>query len=83
MWLGRRDLSIAAVPLQHLDLVAVGIGDEEEPRQQRAVAVELDDLARRQPGRLEAACSAVEIVDREGEVAVAVAELIGLARGPC
>ena len=64
--------------LEHLDLVAVRVGDEEEAREQRAVAVELDDPARGEAGGLEAGVLGVEIVDDEGDVAVAVAEVVGL-----
>src|ERR1700722_1197673 len=63
----------AAVPLQHLDFVAVGIFDEEEARDQFSVLVELDDLARLEPFGLETAMLSVEVLDHEGDVAVAVA----------
>ena len=42
--------AVAAVPLQDLDLVAVGVLDEEEARHQAAVAVELLDRLRADPG---------------------------------
>ena len=71
------------MPLEHLDLVAVGVGDEEEAREQRAVPVELDELARGEARGLEARVLGVEVVDHEGEVAVAVAQRVGLGRGPC
>ena len=77
-WRGGGASAVSSVTLEHLDLVSVRVGDEEEAREQRAVAVELDDLARRQPGRLEAGVLGVEVVDDEGDVAVAVAERIGL-----
>ena len=76
-------LPVAAVALEDLDLVAVGVLDEEEPRHQRAVAVELLDVGGLQPELLEAPVLGVEIVDRERDVAVAVAVPIGLARAPC
>jgi hypothetical protein len=41
MWQTR--LMVAAVPLQHLDLVPVGVLHEKETRHQRAVAMELFD----------------------------------------
>jgi hypothetical protein len=65
-------------PLQDLDLVAVRILDEEKPRDQRPVALELDNVARRKPERADAVMLGVEIGDRDREMAVAVAELIGL-----
>ena len=64
--------------LQHLDLVAVGVLDEEEPRHQPAVAVELLDVRRVQPLLLEPSVLGVQVIHREGDVAVAVAMLIGL-----
>ena len=36
-----------------------------------------------EPGLGQAPVLGVEIVDAEGDVAVAVAELVGLGRGPC
>src|SRR5215470_18716042 len=71
-------LLVSSVPLQHLDLVAVGILQEEEPRHQSAVAVEFLDRVRGQPRRHQARMLAVEIVDREGDVAVAAAVTVGL-----
>ena len=53
---------IAAVPLQHLDLVAVRVLHEEEARQQLAVAVELDDVARVQTRGLEARVLEIEVM---------------------
>jgi hypothetical protein len=67
------------VALQHLDLVAVGVLDEEEPRHQPAVAVELLDLGGLQPELLEPPVLGVEVVDRERDVAVGVTVLVGLA----
>ena len=64
--------------LQHLDLVAVRVLDEEEPRHQRAVAVELLDVGGFEPLLLEPPVLGVEVGDRERDVAVAVAVLIGL-----
>jgi hypothetical protein len=67
-----------ATPLQDLDLVAVGILDEEEPGDANAIAVELDDLLRVEAERADAVMLAVEIGDRDGDVAVAVAKDVGL-----
>src|SRR5208282_841769 len=41
-----RELPVAPELLQHLNLISVGIFDEEESRDLLSVAVELDDLAR-------------------------------------
>src|SRR3954454_20928484 len=64
--------------LQYLDLVAVGIGDEEEAGEETALAHELLDRRRggAEPGH--AAMLAVEIVDHEGEMAIGLALRIGL-----
>ena len=56
-------LPVAAVALQHLDLVAVRILHEEEPRHQAAVAVELLDVGGLQPERSEPPVLGVEVVD--------------------
>jgi hypothetical protein len=66
------------VLLQDLDLVAVRVLDEKESRHQRAVAVELDDVAGFQPGRLEARMLGIEITDGKGDMAVAGAQVIRL-----
>ncbi len=71
------------MPLQHLDLVAVRVLHEEEARHQGAVAKELFDVGGLQAGFAKAAVLGVEIVDRKGDVAVAVAVPVGLRRGPC
>src|SRR5215813_14336591 len=42
-------LLVSSVPLQHLDLVAVGILQEEKPGHQRAIAVEFLDRIGREP----------------------------------
>src|SRR4051794_23722584 len=70
--------AVAAVPLQDLDLVAVRVLDEEEPRHQPAVAVELLDRLRGDAGLGQAPVLAVEVVHAEGDVAVAVAVRVGL-----
>src|SRR5262245_41007057 len=67
----------AAAPLQNLDLVAVRILDEEKSGEQAAVPVEFDDLARLEPRGLKARVLAVEIIDADGHMAVAVPQLVG------
>jgi hypothetical protein len=76
-------LTVAAVALQDLDLVPVRILDEKESRHQAAVSVKFLDVGGLQPEFLEAAVLGVEIVDRERDVAVAVAVLITASRDPC
>jgi hypothetical protein len=66
------------VALEHLDLVAVGVLDEEEARHQRALAVELLDVVGIEPLLLESPVLGVEAGDRERDVAVAIALLIRL-----
>ena len=73
----RQRPSVAAVVLQDLDLVAVGILDEEEPGHQRAVAVEFLDRLAVDPGSLRSALLGLEIVDHDREMAVAVTERVG------
>src|SRR3954453_12808943 len=70
--------AVAAVPLQDLDLVAVRILNEEEPRHQPAVAVELLDRLRGDAGLGQAPVLAVEVVHAEGDMPVAVAMRVGL-----
>src|SRR5262249_3192189 len=72
-------LLVSSVPLQDLDLVAVGILQEEKPGHQPAVAVEFLDRIGRQAELRQPRMLAVEIVDREGHVAIAAAVGIGLA----
>src|SRR5436305_2484028 len=64
--------------LQYLDLVAVGIGDEEEAGEEAAVAHKLLDRRRGDAGPGHAAMLAVEIVDDEGEMAIGLALRVGL-----
>jgi hypothetical protein len=66
------------VALQDLDPVAVRVLDEEEARHQRALALEFLDVGRIEPLLLEAAVLGVQVADRKGDVAVAVAMLIRL-----
>src|SRR3954467_781185 len=70
--------AVAAVPLQDLDLVAVRILNEEEPRHQPAVAVKLLDRLRGDAGLGQAPVVAIEVVHAEGDVPVAVAVRVGL-----
>jgi hypothetical protein len=72
--------AVAAVPLQDLNLVAVRVLDEEEPRHQAAVAVKFLNRLRADPGLAEPRVQAVEVVDAERDVAVALA--VGVGLGP-
>ena len=65
------------MPLQDLDLVTVGIDDKEEFGKQGALAEELLHPRRFQTLRLEPAVLGLEILDGEGDMAIAVAELVG------
>ena len=60
------------MPLQHLDLVSIRILNEEKPRQQTAIAFELDDLAGFEAGFREAGMLCIEIVRAERDMAVAI-----------
>src|ERR1700722_2364601 len=60
------------MPLQHLDLVSVRILDEEKPREQPALAIELNDLAWRKSRLSKARMLAFNVVDREGDMTVAI-----------
>ena len=73
----------ATVSLQHFDLVAVGILDEEEAGDQRFALLELDDFARLQIFGLEAPVLGIEIVDDKGDMAVAGSEIVRLGACPC
>jgi len=66
------------VGLQHLDLVAVGILHKEEPRHHPAVAVEFLYRQRADAEIVEPFVLAIEIGDRESDMAIARAQLIGL-----
>src|SRR5690606_14604185 len=71
--------AITAVFLEDLYLVAVGVLDEEELGEQRPLAVKLLDRLRLQPLALEARVLGLDVVDREGDMPVAGAEVVGLA----
>src|SRR6266852_8991493 len=71
-------LSEAAAFLDHLDLVAVGIGDEEKARKRRAVMLEIAQRPGRQFLSLESGVLGIEIVDDDGEVAISVARNVRL-----
>src|SRR5260221_11151366 len=71
-------LSEASALLDHLDLVTVGVADEEETRQRLAVMLEVAQRPRRQFLAFEARMFGVDIVDDDGEMAVAVAERVSL-----
>src|SRR3954451_10953414 len=68
----------AAGPLQNLDAVPVRILDEEEARDQRAIVVQRLDVPGRGARVHHALTLGVEIVDDDGQVAMAVAELVRL-----
>src|SRR5260370_18701309 len=61
----RAPLPEAAALLQHLDLVAIRIFDEEKPRDLLSVVVELDDFGRLWALGLETTVFRVEILDHE------------------
>ena len=73
-------LAETSSPLDHLDLVAVGVRDEEEPRQRPAVMLEVAQWSRREALALEASMLGVDVIDDDGEMAVAGAERIGFLR---
>src|ERR1700722_7673224 len=68
--------AIAAVTLQDLDPVAVGVLQEEEFRHQAAVAMEFANRCRRQPFGRDAGMVRGKILHRECDVAVTVAQRI-------
>src|ERR1700735_1433080 len=75
-WPGQ--LPEAAALLQDFDLVAIRIFDEEKARDLLSVLIELDNLARLEALGLETTVLRVEILDDEGDVAVAVAKIVRL-----
>src|ERR1700722_1248457 len=73
-----KSLSISAVLLQDLDLVAVGVLQEKETRHKLAVAEKLLDRVGLQGRLLKPRMCGIEIVDGERDVAVAIAVRIRL-----
>src|SRR5205807_10515138 len=66
-------LAEAATFLNDLDLIAVGIGDEEKACERRAGMLEIAQWPGRQFLALESGVLSIEIVDDDGEMAIAVA----------
>jgi hypothetical protein len=73
-------LAEAATSLDHLDLVAVGVRDEEKACQRRTFMLEIPQRPGRQFLSLEAGVLEVEIVDDDGEMAISVARNVGSVR---
>src|SRR3977135_2968118 len=71
-------LTEAATFLDHLDLVAVRIGDEEKAREHRAVMLEIAQRPGRQFLSLEPGVLSIEIIDYDGEMAISVARTVRL-----
>src|SRR3982074_1043854 len=71
-------LTEPAAFLDHLDLVAVGIGDEEKARECCAVMLEIAQRPGRQFLSLEPGMLGIEIVDHDGEMAISVARNVRL-----
>src|SRR5258708_34526201 len=67
---GHPGSAIAPVALQHLDLVAVRIGNEEEAGEEAALAHELLDRRRRDTEAAHPAMLGAELLNDEGEVAI-------------
>jgi hypothetical protein len=67
-------LEIATATLQDLDLVAVGVANEEEARKFRATMVEIHDLCRLEPDRDETLMFRPEVIDRDCQMAVTVTD---------
>jgi hypothetical protein len=78
----RQASPIAAAPLQDLDLVAVGVLNEEEARHQCAVALKLLDLTGLQPHERKPHAFRTAIVHAYGQMAIAITMPIGLC-APC
>jgi hypothetical protein len=64
--------------LQNLDLVAIGVGDEEEAGDHTAARGEIHQLARGKPGICEARVFGIDVSDGKGEVAIAIAQIVRL-----
>src|SRR5258708_36510758 len=71
-------LTEAATFLDHLDLVAVGIGDEEKAREGPTVMLEIAQRPGRQFLALEPGVFGLEMVDDDREMAVSVAQDVRL-----
>src|SRR5271170_5687989 len=69
---------VSAVALQNLDLVAVGILDEEETRHQRALAMEFLDRIDIDPRCRHARMFGLEGVDGESDMAITGAQFVRL-----
>jgi hypothetical protein len=69
---------IAACPLQDLDLIAVGVCDEEKAGDDAARWGEVHELAGGKPCRRQPGMFGIDIVDADGKVPVAIAQIIGL-----
>jgi hypothetical protein len=76
--IGASGSPVPTVPLQHFDPVAIGVGEEEEAGEERAVALEILDRPRVEAGPDQPTVLGVEVVRHESDVAVAVAEGVGL-----
>src|SRR5262245_41301568 len=70
--------AVASVPLQNLDLVPIGVRDEEESRHQATIAVELLDRIRPEAGGGQAGMHPIQVVHAERDMPIAVAVLVGL-----
>src|ERR1700741_454448 len=72
------DLAETSAPLDHLDLVTVGVRDEEEARQRLAFVFEVAQWSGREALALEADMFGIDVVDDDSEMPVAVTERIGV-----
>ena len=66
------------MPLQHLDLVAIGILDEKESGHQSFVAKELFDVIRLKAELSEPPVLGVQVIHSEGDVTIARAMAVSL-----
>src|SRR5277367_403589 len=71
--------AVSAVALQNLDLVAVGVLDEEETRHQRALAMEFLDRIEIDPRCRHARMFGFEGVDGESDMAITRAQFVRLS----
>ena len=67
-----------AAAFQHLDLVAVRIGDEEKPCDDLARRCKFDQFSWVEAGRLKTGMLGIQIFDRYSEMTVAIAQVIGV-----